>query len=185
MSGAEEAFPATPHAAPPTAQNESDAPLRVVQTDAYFCLSLQRVDATRLVFTYARPIACSMQDAADLLRAVGALLRARLDDLFEVDAVRAERTHLDRRVSELSLLFKSIDVVLSAVELPKVMRAFMTCVTAGEAIGFNRAFLFLLDEQHNDLRGALAVGPSGRRPARRRAASGIVCVMKTFRSKRR
>jgi signal transduction histidine kinase len=41
----------------------------------------------------------------------------------------------------------------------------LNCVTSGYSIGFNRAFLFLLDEDDNCLRGTLAVGPATREEA--------------------
>jgi two-component system, sporulation sensor kinase E len=95
-----------------------------------------------------------------LLADVACYLLARLRDTLELERARLATKALERRYSDLSLLFKGIDVTLSSVELTKVLRAFMTCVTAGEAIGFNRAFLLLLDEEQRELRGTVAVGPS-------------------------
>ena len=92
--------------------------------------------------------------------AVARYLGSRLYDILETHRVFQANKALERRISDLSLLFKGLDVTLSSVELTKVLRSFLTCVTSGEAIGFNRAFLLLLDEDAKELRGAVAVGPS-------------------------
>lgn len=96
----------------------------------------------------------------DLLDALGRVLQARLHDLLELSRASLANAALERRISDLSLLFKGLDVTLSSVELRKVLRAFLTCVTSGEAIGFNRAFLLLLDDERRELHGVVAVGPS-------------------------
>ncbi len=96
----------------------------------------------------------------ELLNALGHVLVARLQDVLELARAQLANAALERRISDLSLLFKGLDVTLSSVELRKVLRAFLTCVTSGEAIGFNRAFLLLLDEDQRELRGVVAVGPS-------------------------
>jgi signal transduction histidine kinase len=95
-----------------------------------------------------------------VLEAAARILSARLGDLLELARALLANAALERRISDLSLLFKGLDVTLSSVELRKVLRAFLTCVTSGEAIGFNRAFLLLLDEDQRELRGVVAVGPS-------------------------
>jgi len=114
--------------------------------------------------------ACSMAlgpvPAADVelwreaIHGVARYLSSRLVDILEARRAFQANKALERRISDLSLLFKGLDVTLSSVELTKVLRAFLTCVTSGEAIGFNRAFLLLLDEDARELRGTVAVGPS-------------------------
>jgi signal transduction histidine kinase len=143
---------------------DTDHPVRVTKRGGAVSLHVQRVDATQVSLLYG---VSATPEAQMLLHAAGSFLRARLDDLFEVDAARREQALLDRRISDLSLLFKGLDVALSSVKLPQVLRAFMTCVTAGDAIGFNRAFLFLLDQSHEELRGVLAVGPASSADAQR------------------
>ncbi|HZL84234.1 MAG TPA: ATP-binding protein [Candidatus Krumholzibacteria bacterium] len=105
--------------------------------------------------------------ARALLGEVGRYLLARLEDALELQRTRLATAALERRISDLSLLFKGLDVTLRSMELTHVLRAFMACVTSGEAIGFNRAFLLLLDEDNQELRGAVAVGPESGEEARR------------------
>jgi signal transduction histidine kinase len=102
----------------------------------------------------------------EAINGVARYLSSRLVDILEARRAIQANKALERRISDLSLLFKGLDVTLSSVELTKVLRAFLTCVTSGEAIGFNRAFLLLLDEDAQELRGTVAVGPSSGEEAR-------------------
>lgn len=59
------------------------------------------------------------------------------------------------------LLLREISLAMQGVlERDKLLHLIMTCVTAGFAIGFNRAFLFLVDDDRKTLRGTMGVGPS-------------------------
>ncbi len=53
----------------------------------------------------------------------------------------------------------------STLNLDRLLRMILTAVTMGDGFGFNRAMLFLLDEEKNTLRGAMGVGPSGHEEA--------------------
>jgi len=53
------------------------------------------------------------------------------------------------------------------LDLERVLHLFLTCVTAGHALGFNRAFTFLLDETGKKLIGNQAVGPASAEDAQR------------------
>jgi signal transduction histidine kinase len=56
---------------------------------------------------------------------------------------------------------------LSSVELDNVLQAILVGITADEGLQFNRAFLALFDQEHQVLRGRLAIGPSSREEAGR------------------
>ncbi|HVF11217.1 MAG TPA: ATP-binding protein [Abditibacteriaceae bacterium] len=51
-----------------------------------------------------------------------------------------------------------------ALDIDRVLHTVLTCITAGSALGFNRAFLLLRDSENqettNALRGVMALGPS-------------------------
>jgi signal transduction histidine kinase/FixJ family two-component response regulator len=49
--------------------------------------------------------------------------------------------------------------LLSTVELEDIFRTILVGITAGEGLGFNRAFLALFDDDGSVLRGKMAVGP--------------------------
>ncbi|MEK7270961.1 MAG: ATP-binding protein [Planctomycetota bacterium] len=60
---------------------------------------------------------------------------------------------------QLAMLRRVGDLVQGTLELNKILYLILTCVTAGFAIGFNRAFLFLVDPDSKVLQGRMAVGP--------------------------
>lgn len=49
---------------------------------------------------------------------------------------------------------------MSSLDLDGLVRAILTCVTAGPGLGFNRAALFLADEGDEHLVATMAIGPS-------------------------
>ncbi|MCX8069826.1 MAG: PAS domain S-box protein, partial [Thermodesulfovibrionales bacterium] len=49
----------------------------------------------------------------------------------------------------------------STLNLERLIRMILTAVTTGDGFGFNRAMLFLLDEDKRVLKGAMGVGPAG------------------------
>lgn len=51
-------------------------------------------------------------------------------------------------------------------DLEETLRLILTGITAGESLGFNRAFLFLVDESGEKLKGQMAVGPTDEEEAR-------------------
>ena len=67
---------------------------------------------------------------------------------------------LIKRNSELSRIFFTSSAMRGTLELDKLLRMVLTAVTMGDGLGFNRAMLFLLDEERSVLKGAMGVGPS-------------------------
>lgn len=47
-----------------------------------------------------------------------------------------------------------------SLDVDQVLSTVLTCITAGSALGFNRAFVFLLDPARQKLCGRMALGPS-------------------------
>jgi len=65
-------------------------------------------------------------------------------------------------------LLREISIAMQGIlERDKLLHLILTCVTAGFAIGFNRAFIFLVDERMNELRGIMGVGPKSQDEAYR------------------
>jgi signal transduction histidine kinase/PAS domain-containing protein len=48
----------------------------------------------------------------------------------------------------------------ASLHIDTVLRTVLTCITAGNGLGFNRAFLLLVDENKRQLKGTLALGAS-------------------------
>lgn len=67
---------------------------------------------------------------------------------------------LKDRVEELSILSQISQEVSSANDTDEVIKVILTGVTARQGLGFNRAFLFLLDDESRMLTGRLAIGPA-------------------------
>ena len=78
-------------------------------------------------------------------------------DISEKKRVEKE---LIRRNQELSRLFFISSAMRSTLELNRLLRMILTAVTMSDGLGFNRAILFLLDEDRGVLRGAMGVGPA-------------------------
>ncbi|NQT53523.1 GAF domain-containing protein, partial [bacterium] len=71
------------------------------------------------------------------------------------------------RVNQLSLLQKLSQAMQGALDLDRLLRLVLTCVTAGPGLGFNRALLLLLNGEGDLLEGRLAVGPASGEEASR------------------
>jgi PAS domain S-box-containing protein len=68
-------------------------------------------------------------------------------------------TEQRRQTEQLRLINKLTEKVETTLDIERVLHLVLTCVTAGHAIGFNRAFMFLLSENGVRLEGKMAVGP--------------------------
>ncbi len=66
-----------------------------------------------------------------------------------------------RQLYERDIIQQISRVMLSIVNLPRLLHAILTAMTAGGAagLGFNRAILLLVDEEAGMLKGEMAVGP--------------------------
>lgn len=69
-------------------------------------------------------------------------------------------TDREKRIHQLSLLTQLSDALQYTLQPDKVSQLVLTCVTAGHALGFNRAMLFLVNEEQAAVCGKMAIGPS-------------------------
>ncbi|MDP2983972.1 MAG: GAF domain-containing protein [Candidatus Latescibacter sp.] len=76
-------------------------------------------------------------------------------------------TDYTKKTYQLSLLREITLAMQGVLERDKLLHLILTCVTAGFAIGFNRAFLFLVDKKKKELRGIMGVGPTSQDEAHR------------------
>jgi len=67
---------------------------------------------------------------------------------------------LIRRNQELSRLFFISSAMRGTLDLERLLRMVLTAVTMSDGLGFNRAILFLVDEETGKLRGQMGVGPA-------------------------
>jgi len=68
-------------------------------------------------------------------------------------------TEQRRQTEQMRLINTLAEKVETSLDLEKVLHLVLTCMTAGHAIGLNRAFIFLIDGEHRRLSGRMAVGP--------------------------
>jgi len=85
-------------------------------------------------------------------------LLAEVGDLVcRVESLKAESRS---RMAQVTLLSEVGRALQSTMELDETLRIILTAVTAGDGLGFNRAFLLLVDEQSHELKGRMGVGPT-------------------------
>lgn len=60
----------------------------------------------------------------------------------------------------LSILRQINEAIQGTLDLDTLFHQVLTCVTAGPALGFNRAFVLLVDKEENVLQGQMGVGPA-------------------------
>lgn len=66
----------------------------------------------------------------------------------------------EARIQELSILYEVGNAMRTTIDLEKLLYIILMGITHGKALGFNRAFLFLVDDKDEILlKGSLAVGP--------------------------
>lgn len=78
-------------------------------------------------------------------------------DISEKKRIEKE---LIKRNQELSRLFFINSVIRNTLDLDKLLRMVLTVVTTGDGLGFNRAILFLINEEEKVLQGKMGVGPA-------------------------
>ena len=72
-----------------------------------------------------------------------------------------------RQTNQLQMTHEIGRLFQQSLDIERVLSTILTCITAGSALGFNRAFVFLLDENGTRLEGRMALGPSSAEEASR------------------
>jgi signal transduction histidine kinase len=75
----------------------------------------------------------------------------------EVERLAVESRGKSKQVTLLSEIGRALQ---STMEIDELLLVILTAVTAGDGLGFNRAFLLLADETGSSIRGRMAVGPT-------------------------
>ena len=76
-------------------------------------------------------------------------------------------TDQTKKVYELSRLRQLGELMRGMLDLDRLLHFILTCVTAGQALGFNRAVLMLLDRGREVIEGKIGVGPASAEEAGR------------------
>ncbi|MFW6107101.1 MAG: GAF domain-containing protein [bacterium] len=94
-------------------------------------------------------------------------IRSEDGRVVQVIRLTFDVTEHARKVEQVSLIQKLAQAMQGARQLDRLLHLILTCVTAGPGLGFNRAFLLLVDDAHTTLEGRLGVGPASREEAAR------------------
>jgi len=86
-------------------------------------------------------------------------------ELLQFLVLTQDVTERQSRIEQLSLVGELGRAMAGVLDLDRLLHVVLTCATAGHALGFNRAFLFLRDREANELRGRMGVGPASREDA--------------------
>jgi signal transduction histidine kinase len=85
----------------------------------------------------------------------------------DISSMVRSRSKLEKKINELSILCELSKVLGSTLKLEEILRIVLIAVTAGQGLGFNRAFLLLVDDEGRVLEGKMAIGPSSPEEAKR------------------
>jgi PAS domain S-box-containing protein len=92
-------------------------------------------------------------------------------DITERRRAKEEKARIDasleNKVTELSIMNEIGEVLLSTRKLDEILHMILIGATAYQALGFNRAFLFLVNGEGNVLEGEVATGSLNREEAYR------------------
>jgi signal transduction histidine kinase len=67
---------------------------------------------------------------------------------------------LEKRIAEITILYEVSRALQNSPDEEKALYAILVGVTSGRGLGFNRAFMLLVDSERETLAGRLAIGPS-------------------------
>ena len=88
-----------------------------------------------------------------------------IHDITHIKLLEADRVS---RLGKLSLLNQINEALYGErMTLEQILEAVLHCVTADQGLRFNRAFLLLIDDRSQRLRGEIAIGPSNAEEAAR------------------
>jgi len=85
----------------------------------------------------------------------------------DLSSVLRSNSKLEKKVGELSIICERGKVLRSTLKMEEVLGIVLTAVTAGQGLGFNRAFLLLANDAGTVLEGTMALGPSSPEEAQR------------------
>jgi PAS domain S-box-containing protein len=89
------------------------------------------------------------------VRSLNAELEQRVSQRTQQLSVLSEEN--DKKLKELSLLYRLSNTMLSTIQLNKLIHLILTAITSGENPFFDRAMLFLLNERAGIMQGMLGV----------------------------
>ena len=93
-------------------------------------------------------------------------LRDENNEISGLLSIWEDVTRLEKQTYELTILRQVGQAIQRTLNLPELLHLILTSITAGCALGFSRAMIFLIDEESNQLQGKVGVGPMSGEEAR-------------------
>jgi two-component system, NtrC family, sensor histidine kinase HydH len=94
---------------------------------------------------------------SELAETVARLLSSALAEAISSERISSFATENDKKLKELSLLYRMSNTMLSTIKLNKLIHLTLTALTSGPTPFFDRAMLFLTNERSGVLLGMLGV----------------------------
>ena len=94
-------------------------------------------------------------------------LRDEKGELTDILAIWEDVTELQKRAYELSVLQKISEAMQKVLDVDLLLHLILTSITAGCALGFSRAIIFMVNEEAKLLEGRMGVGPTSAEDAHR------------------
>ncbi len=164
-----------------TAYASVETSVRAINQGAYsYILKPYDIDNLKIIIRRAvekqkldelnRELVKDLQDSNEQLRKNFKQMKELSEDLEKrVDKatkqLKKTNDELATKVHELSMLQQINQAMQGTLKLENLLHLILTSVTAGRALGFNRAMLFLVNTETNMLEGEMAVGPVSRESA--------------------
>jgi PAS domain S-box-containing protein len=92
-------------------------------------------------------------------------IRNERGEVFQFLVLTQDVTARQTKIEQLNLLRRLSEAMSGTLEIDRLLGLILTCMTAGHALGFNRAFLFMRNREANRLEARQAVGPTSREEA--------------------
>ena len=80
--------------------------------------------------------------------------------MSELNSTQSPALSLEHRIAELTILYEVSRALQNAVDEETALYTILVGVTSGRGLGFNRAFILLVNPEKDALQGRLAIGPS-------------------------
>ena len=84
-----------------------------------------------------------------------------------MEEVTKLKEELNRTKTELNILYEISNAMRTTLKLDEILYIILTGVTAHTGLGFNRAMLFLINEQEGLIEGKMGIGPDSEEDANR------------------
>ncbi len=90
---------------------------------------------------------------------IASQISAMIHQALLIDEAKVINREKELMVRELTTLFELNKAVMTTIDLDRLFHIILTAVTIGDGFGFNRAMLFLYNENSGLIQGMMGVGP--------------------------